>query len=124
MRVLMSRQSGLEIVGAICALLAGIIPSVYKALGFDISLDAIAKNGHEFKILQDRFRQAARVTSLGAPETFASEFSDLMAKMDSARKSSLTPPERFLVRARKKIHAGHYNFDFDAEQPSHQLFRQ
>ena len=75
----------------------------------------IAQHAHQFKILQDRFRQASRVTAFGPFDQFKREFDDLMARMDAARSQSLTPPERFFKKARKKIEAGHYAFVVDSK---------
>lgn len=110
---LLKQQSGYEWLTGICALLAGLAPAIYKALNLDVSLDVIAKHAHQYKILQDRFRQAWRVTALSAAEDFEKEFCGLMERMDVARSSSLTPPERFFKRARTKIQAGHYDFSID-----------
>ena len=78
----------------------------------------IGKHAHQSKILQDRFRQAWRVSGLGPFEDFKKEFDDLMARMDVARSTSLTAPERYFKKARKKIEAGHYDFTVDAQQPA------
>jgi hypothetical protein len=111
---LFKQQPGYEWLTGLCALLAGITPAIYKALNLDVSLDVIAKHAHQYKILQDRFRQAWRVTALGSLDDFANEFHDLMARMDAARSSSLTPPECFFKKARRKILDGHYEFSVDA----------
>jgi hypothetical protein len=100
---------------AVCGLLAGIAPAIYKALDLDRSLPGIAKHANTFKILQDRFRQARHMASLGPPDEFAKEFNALMVRMDRSRSSSLIPPERFFRKARRKIHRGHYDFAVDTE---------
>lgn len=110
---LLTQQSGFEWVTGTCALLAGIAPAIYKALDFDISLEVVAKHAHEYKILQDRFRQAWRVTALGPLDTFKKEFDSLMERMDAARSSSLTAPERFFKKAQAKIQSGDYDFNID-----------
>jgi hypothetical protein len=110
---LLAKQPGWEWVTGICALLAGLTPAVYKALQWDVSLDAVAKSAHSFKMLQDRFRQASRVAALGEFEEFKSTFDALMERMDAARAGSLTAPERFFKRAQKKISGGHYDFAAD-----------
>jgi hypothetical protein len=94
---------------------AWLAPAVYKSLDFDVSLNQIAKHANQFKILQDRFRQAWRVTALGPFEEFKKEFDDLMARMDAARASSLSAPERFFRKAQAKVDAGHYDFAVDAK---------
>lgn len=115
---LLTKQTGYEWLTGTCALLAGIIPAVYKALNLDVSLDAIARHTHQFKILQDRFRQAWRVTAISSADDFKKEFEDLMVRMDAARSSSLTAPERFFKKAQKKINDGHYDFAVDVEKKS------
>lgn len=110
---LLSRQPDFEWVTAACALLAGLTPAVYKALDFDVSLDVVARHAHAFKILQDRFRQAWRVTALAQNDAFERDFVDLMERLDAARSSSLTAPERFFRKAQAKIQSGHYDFTVD-----------
>ena len=114
---LLSKQPELEWVAAVCALLAGLTPAVYKALDFDVSLDTLAKDAHQFKILQDRFRQAWSVAALGDFEAFKAEFDTLMDRMDAARANSITAPERFFRKAQQKISSGHYNFTVDQPKP-------
>jgi hypothetical protein len=98
---------------ALCALVAGVLPAVYKALDLDVSMDALRKSAHEFKVLQDRFRKAARVSSLGDFPTFDSEVSDLLNRLDDIRSASLTPPDRFFKKAQQKIASGDYDFGID-----------
>jgi hypothetical protein len=111
------QQPGYEWLTGLCALLAGITPAIYKALNLDVSLDVIAKHAHQYKILQDRFRQAWSVTALGGQDQFIKEFQALMTGMDAARASSLTPPECFFKKAQQKISDGHYVFSIDAANP-------
>lgn len=114
---LLSTQTDFQWVTAVCALLTGLMPAVYKALDFDVSLGTLAKDAHQFKMLQDRFRQAWRVTALDDFGPFKAEFDALMERMDAARTSSLTPPERFFKKAQKKVSSGNYDFDVDIRQP-------
>ena len=115
---LLTRHSDYEWLTAVCALLAGLAPAVYKALDFDVSLGLIAKQAHEFKVLQDRFRQAWRVSAQNGVERLQSEFEELMKRMDAARSASLTAPERFFKSAQAKITAGHYDFTVDTKEKS------
>ncbi|MBK9160390.1 MAG: hypothetical protein IPM27_02295 [Nitrosomonadales bacterium] len=110
---LLSNQNDFQWVTAVCALLAGLMPAVYKALDFDVNLGTLAKDAHQFKVLQDRFRQAWCVTALDGFDSFKAEFDSLMARMDAIRISSLTPPERFFKKAQKKISSGDYDFGID-----------
>jgi hypothetical protein len=112
---LLAKQDAFRWVTGACALLAGLAPAVYKALDFDVSLNLIATQANQFKNLQDRFRQAWRVAALGPFEEFKKEFEALMTRMDTARTSSLSAPERFFRKAQAKVAVGHYNFAVDAE---------
>ena len=121
---LLSRTPELEWFTATCALLAGIAQAVYKALDLDVSLAVIAKHAHSFKILQDRFRRAGRVTAFATFEDFKREVDGLIDQMDAARASSLTAPERFFKKAQTKIQSGHYDFNVDLKNrdPDGKLF--
>lgn len=98
---------------AILALLAGLFPAIFKALDLDVSLKAMSDSAHRFKVLQDRFRQAASIGATGPTETLEEEFRQLMDRMDDARSASLAIPNRHLNKARKIIEAGVYKFGVD-----------
>ncbi len=95
--------------------LAGMATAIYKALDLDVSLDLIAKQANQFKVLQDRFRQAWRVGALDDPAKFQAEFDTRMGQMDALRSSSLPPPERFFKRALAKVQSGDYRIDTDSK---------
>ena len=109
----LSLQTGDSWLTATFALLAGLFPAVFEALKLDTHVDSIARQAAVFKNLQDRFRLLATVRSLGLYETFDAEFREAMGRMEEARATSITPPERCFKAARKKIAAGHYSFDID-----------
>lgn len=111
---LLLHQDAYKWLAGVFALFAGFSTALYKALEFDVSLSAVAKHAHQFKILQDGFRQAHRITALGPFAEFKKEFDDLMGRMDAVRAISLTPPERFFKMAQNKIAAGDYEFAVDA----------
>jgi len=67
----------------------------------------------EFKNLQDRFRQAALVSSKKAFADFESEFRELFERLEKARSYSLTPPEWAFWLAQRKVKSGDYDFDVD-----------
>lgn len=115
---LVAHRDELKWFTGVCALLAGLAPALYKALDVDVSLKLIAQHAHEFKTLQDRFRQAGRIGALGPFPEFKMEFDDLMGRMDAARAASLTPPDRFFNKAKAKIGDGHYEFAVDTSRPS------
>lgn len=104
---------------AIFALLAGIIPAVYKALDFKVNLDEISCLAAEFKNLQDRFRQAAEIESLKEESCFNGHVEMLLQRMEIARSRSITPPEWCFKKAREKIKGGHYDFQADDGKPRH-----
>lgn len=120
---ILKQVTGYEWLTGLCALLAGIAPAVYKALDFDVSLDAVAKHAHQAKILQDRFRQAGRITALGPFVDFKKEFDDLMVRVDAARGASLTAPERFFKKAQRKIQSGDYDFSVDEHSTGKEVSR-
>ncbi|TAK71977.1 MAG: hypothetical protein EPO19_03335 [Betaproteobacteria bacterium] len=96
-----------------CALLAGLIPSVFSALKFDDHLSLCKLLAAEFKNLQDRFRQLA-VTGVGKTfEQVETEFRPLADRLEKARSYSYTAPEWAFKCAQKKIRAGDYDFDVD-----------
>lgn len=105
-----------DAVVAICTVLAGMATAIYKALDLDVSLDLIAKQANQFKILQDRFRQAWRVTAhLDDPAEFQAALDTQMRELDALRSSSLPPPERFFKRAQIKVRSGDYAFGADSK---------
>ena len=99
------------------ALLAGLSPAVYEALKLDVHIEDIARHAAEFKSRQDRFRQTKNITARGPFEELEVEFRKLMERLEQVRSPSITPPERFFVKARKKIKEGHYDFD-EVGEPS------
>jgi hypothetical protein len=101
-------------VTGIAALLAGVMPAIFKALDLDKDLAAIARYANTFKSLQDRFRQSRNITALAEFEEFKKEFASLRTKLDDARMASSPPPERYFKRAQTKIRKGHYEFRADA----------
>ena len=78
---------------------------------------ALARLAHQFKTLQDRFRQAWCITASGGFDKFKEQFDAPMDRMDDARATSLTAPERFFRKAQLKIGRGHYDFGVDRPKP-------
>lgn len=98
---------------AVCALLAGLFPALFKALELDERIAEVSRHAAAFKNLQDRFRQAANIGATRPPQEFDAEFQRLMKELEAARAASITPPERYFTAAKKKIASGHYDFDVD-----------
>ena len=103
-------------VTATLALFASLFPALASGLNIQTSIDEIAANAAAFKSLQDRFRQLAEIVVSNGDKSAQAELRDLMDKMDIARANSITPPERYFEKARKKIEAGDYSFAVDARE--------
>jgi hypothetical protein len=101
------------LITAICAFGAGIFPALFVALNLNMSIEEISRVAAEFKSLQDRFRQAAEIKSLGNYDEFEAVVEGLMDRLDAARGYSLTPPDKFFEAAQKKIYSGDYDFGVD-----------
>lgn len=101
---------------AIAAMISGLFPAIFKALDLDVSLQSVTSSAQRFKTLQDRFRQAARITSTKPVDEFQRAFDTLMDEMDSARSASPAVPKRHFTAAQKKIASGDYKFAADAEK--------
>jgi hypothetical protein len=106
-----SDNAPLRLFVAVLAFLAGLLPTVYRALKFDDNVGLCAKLAAEFKNLQDRFRQCATVSSLKPYAEFEAEFRRLMTRLEKARRPSYTPPEWCFKRAQKKVQSGDYDPD-------------
>lgn len=100
---------------AVAALLAGLLPTIFKTLGLDGHIDYISDQAAMYKNLQDRFRQLGNFAVHKTKEELKREFDDLMQKMEEARNKSITAPERFFKAAQKKIKGGDYTFDSDSQ---------
>jgi hypothetical protein len=105
--------AGIKLFTAICAFLAGLLPAIYTALKLDDHLDESKHLAGEFKNLQDRFRQAALVSSRKPFAEFEADVKPLIDRLEQARATSLTAPEWCFKRAQKKIKKGDYDFDLD-----------
>lgn len=106
------RQS---VILGVCAFVAGVIPAIYAALGYDQMLDKYAVAAGEFKNLQDAFRRCALVSSKKSFSDFEADSAGLIARLERVRADSITPPEWIFKRAQKKVKSGDYTFDLDLE---------
>lgn len=100
---------------SVFTLLATGLPPVYRAMRVDKAIRDYGDMSAVFTNLRDRFRQAALIHSLKPFEEFEREANRLLDKLDKARKGALTPPEFIFWLARRKVKAGHYHHDHDAE---------
>ena len=102
-----------KLAGALCGLLAGFCPAIFKALNLDLHLEGIHRDAGAGTNLRDRFRRAATVTSHAGFDEFKAEFEALMDRMDAARTAAPPAPEWCFKAAQKKIGKGDYDFDVD-----------
>ena len=109
-------SSTTKIVSAVAAFAAGLLPAIYSALKFDDKLRECTNAAADFKNLQDRFRQAAQVATHKPFPEFEKQFNELMNRLESARKPSITPPERIFRKAQAKVKSGDYTFDVDIKE--------
>jgi hypothetical protein len=98
---------------ATLTLVAGLFPALADALKIATSVDEISASAATFKALQDRFRRLATITVLSDVDAAEAALAELMDRMDVARSSSITPPERYFTAAQAKIKSGDYNFTVD-----------
>lgn len=99
--------------GAVCTLLATVIPLVYRASRTDGSIERFTQLAGEFTNLRDRFRQAATISVHRDAAEFERDLQPLMERLEKARAATETPPEWCFRQAREKIKAGHYHHDYD-----------
>lgn len=99
---------------AVLALVASLFPALANALKIQTSVNEIAANAASYKSLQDRFRQLATISILTDLDAAEAELCDLMDRMDVARSTSITAPEKYFKRAQEKIAEGHYDFSVDS----------
>jgi hypothetical protein len=98
---------------SVCAFVAGLLPTIYSALKFDDHLEECRLLSGEFKNLQDRFRQAALISSRKPFGEFERDVAPLIDRLEKARATSFTTPEWCFKQAQQKIKQGHYDFDVD-----------
>lgn len=108
----LAQQIGPLTVAAI-SFLATLIPALADALEIQTHVNDLKGAAANYKSLQDRFRQLAKIDALGDVDKARVRLAELMDKMDAVRESSITPPERYFTLAQDKIKAGHYDFSID-----------
>ncbi|MCH4061170.1 MAG: hypothetical protein LKE81_07025 [Acetobacter sp.] len=100
---------------ALMAFFSTLIPSIAEALDIQTHVHELERLAAEYKALQDRFRRLARITALGDVDEAEKELAELMDRMDAARNSSITAPQRYFKSARRQIEGGHYDFAVDLQ---------
>lgn len=108
-----SELESVKIFVAVCSFLAGLLPTVYSAFKFDEHLEQCRHTAGEFKNLQDRFRQAALVSSQKPFAEFEEDVAPLIERLERARGTSITAPEWCFKSAQRKVQSGDYSFDVD-----------
>ena len=98
------------------AFLAGVMPTIYRALKLDKHLTQCVKLAAEFKNLQDAFRQCANIHSLKPLHDFEAEFRKVMKRLEEARLPSYTAPEWCFKMAQRKVQSGDYDPDPQPKQ--------
>jgi precorrin isomerase len=98
---------------AVAALLSTLIPSLAKAMDFETHVSDLKSAAGEYKSLQDRFRQLAKIGILGNASAAEARLSELMERLDAVRAKSIVVPTKHFDAARAKIKNGDYDFSID-----------
>ena len=96
--------------------LAGLFPALERALKLETDVEQIAGQAGQYKALQDRFRRIANIDALDETPVARAALEEAMASLDQVRAASITPPERYYAKAKKKIERGDYKFAVDDER--------
>lgn len=99
--------------GAVCALLATVIPPAYRASKLDTAIKDYAALAGEYANLRDRFRQMALIASHQEFAAFDAQAKTYFDRLEKARRLTYTPPEWSFWLAQRKIQKGHYKHDYD-----------
>ncbi|MBF0098783.1 MAG: hypothetical protein HQM04_09025 [Magnetococcales bacterium] len=102
-------KGGFELVVAISAFLAGLLPSIYSSLKIDVNIDKSKSALAEYKNLRDQFVLCAQVKSLLDPSSFDEYFQKNFERLEIVRKTGLAPPEWCYFLAARKIKNGDYS---------------
>lgn len=97
---------------------AGLSPMVWDSLKMDGQVGVVEQHASLFVELRDKFRQIRLIEDAKGLEALEHSFEEAKGDLAVARKSRVTPPERFYKRAQKKIHAGHYSNEVDESDSS------
>jgi hypothetical protein len=105
------REASYDWLTALFALGAGLFPAIFKALDWDVSVKLVGDSANRFKNLENRFRQLSAFSEASTYEDAKSSFDELYERLEDARASNPTPPERHFKKASKKIKKGHFQSD-------------
>lgn len=98
---------------AVFALLATVIPPVYRASKLDQAIGDYETLAGEFTNLRDRFRQLANISSQKPFAEFEAEAKPMFVRLEKARGHVLAPPDWTFRLAQRKHKSGHYRHDYD-----------
>lgn len=101
----------LSIITATMALLAGVIPAVYSALKLDEHLPTAARLAGEFKNLEILFADLEKTGPYRPIEDFDADYKQARGRLEKVNAEAYTAPEFCFRAAKKKIEAGHYEFE-------------
>src|SRR4051794_18662984 len=74
-------QEWVKIITALCAFIAGLVPSILNSLKFDENLDLCFSVAVDYTNLRDRFRHAAQITAHKGVAEMEKEFNYLREQM-------------------------------------------
>lgn len=98
---------------AVFALLATVLPPVYRASKLDKAIEDYEALAGEYTNLRDRFRQLATISSQKPFAEFEADAKPILARLEKARGRALAPPDWTFKLAQRKHKAGHYRHDYD-----------
>lgn len=109
-------SSSSPVLGAVCALLATVIPVAYRASKTDEAIRQYQRRSGDFTNLRDHFRRVADAGVHKEFSVFERDTKPLFRRLEKARELMLSPPEWCFWLARRKWKAGHYRHDYDEQQ--------
>jgi hypothetical protein len=103
---LLKSNSELQVIAAVFALLAGVIPAIYSALKFDEFLPSAAQLAGEYKNLEIAFGDLEKMSVYKPATELELEYERARERLEHANAQSFTAPEWCYQRAKRKIKAG------------------
>lgn len=111
-QILSESENGLiKYLIALSALIAGVLPSIFSALKVEAKIESLDTTASKYKIMQGKFRRLRTISIHN--ETLEDEFNRTIEEIEELKSVSLTAPERYFLKAQKKIKKGDYNFTAD-----------
>ncbi len=105
-------EQSYPVVAALLALGAGLLPAIYEKLELKAHTDELVSQAGQYKNLENRFIHCAEITAFDPDaSTLRMKFDALMGQMEDLRSRPLVVPEKYFLKARKKIREGHLKTD-------------